>query len=359
MFKTALSTLFVVVFSATLVAQDSKSAPKVRKTTLKAVEGLRFEPARISAKRGEILELSFRNEDPNDQPHNFVLIKPGTLEDIQTASMVVGPDSMAKGFVPESEAVLSQSKLLNADERETLRIQLPDEKGIYPYVCTFPGHALVMYGALYVDVRPDGDIADDPNVPELVRNLEKEKVRALLEVERPSHLRLFMPNAGPAAIAVALPGDLNYCWDAGNCRLRYAWSGDFVDATRMWNSNGNSLGKLLGDEFWNSGGDEATFGLQIGDSPTQAVHFSGYSLKDGFPQFEYRVDETVVYESLTNRPEGLAWQFQIEAPSGRVRVLAPDSELGVITSDVGQREGDHWVVPQADAANFTLFLAKK
>jgi hypothetical protein len=41
--------------------------------------------------------------------------------------------------------------------------------------------------------------------------------------------RMFMPGASPAAIAVALPGQDSLCWDAGQCRFRYAWSGGFVD----------------------------------------------------------------------------------------------------------------------------------
>ena len=37
------------------------------------------------------------------------------------------------------------------------------------------------------------------------------------------------PEAGPAAIAVAVNEELHYCWDAGECRLRYIWKGDFID----------------------------------------------------------------------------------------------------------------------------------
>src|SRR5687767_5561030 len=46
---------------------------------------------------------------------------------------------------------------------------------------------------------------------------------------RPQVLRIFMPDASPAAIAVALPGDLSFCFDASECRLRYVWKGGFID----------------------------------------------------------------------------------------------------------------------------------
>lgn len=349
--------LVLLAFPIGLSAQDSKQ--KVKRVKVKTVEGLRYEPVRFSVKRGEMVELKLENHDPNDQPHNFVLIKKGTLAEIQAASMVVGPDSMKNGFVPDSDAILVKSGLLNPEEKETIKFQAPKEKGIYHYVCTFPGHALIMYGALYVDERYKDDLAYDPNVPEFVRTTELEKLKALMEVERPSFLRLFMPDAGPAAIAVALPDKQNICWDAGNCRLRYAWSGGFVDATRMWNSNGNSLAKLLGDKYWEAGGGETTFGVQIGEESTTEVQYRGYSIIAGTPEFHYEVDGTTVRELITSSPEGLTWRFEIDSPGGDVRILAPDSDEALVSSLVGNREGDYWVVPQSEASEFSLQLTKK
>ena len=46
-----------------------------------------------------------------------------------------------------------------------------------------------------------------------------------LPLSKAKLVRTFMPGSSPAAIAVALPGGHAYCWDAGNCRLRYAWQG--------------------------------------------------------------------------------------------------------------------------------------
>ena len=84
-----------------------------------------------------------------------------------------------------------------------------------------------MYGALYVDSEFPERLIDDPNVPQIVREALAENSAADAKAERPNVVRAFLPDAGPAAIAVALPGDQNFCWDAGNCRLRYLWSGEF------------------------------------------------------------------------------------------------------------------------------------
>jgi len=46
--------------------------------------------------------------------------------------------------------VLLKSKLLQTRQVEQLKFVAPKEPGIYPYVCTYPGHWRRMHGALYV-----------------------------------------------------------------------------------------------------------------------------------------------------------------------------------------------------------------
>lgn len=346
----------LLLLAATLTVTVN-AEEKVHYAAIKAVEGLQFEPVRIKARAGEMLRLAFTNEDPNDQPHNIVIIQPGTLAEIQAASMAVTADSQEKGFVPESEHIIAASGLLDADGSEELLFKMPDEKGVYHYICTFPGHATLMYGAIYVGVG-EGSLANDMNIPDVARNAGKMLEEALLKTERPSMLRVFMPDAGPAAIAVALPHEFNYCWDAGNGRLRYLWTGDFVDATPVWRGNGNGLGKILGDTIWKSHPGEKVYGLQFGEKAPEDYRYEGYDLVDGIPLYRYELDGTKITETLTSGPEEIHWSFTVENPETDVRVLAPAAENATISSDVGERDGDSWVIPQNEASAFTLKLKK-
>jgi azurin len=234
-----LFTLGVLCADSCFAQQKASEKPKVLKQKIKMVEGLRFSPVRFSVKGHDKVELVLENHDPNDQPHNFVLIKPDALAEIQKASMEIGPESIERGFIPEHEGIIVASGLLNPDGKETLSFDVPKEAGVYYYVCTFPGHAQIMYGALYVNTKWADTVAFDPNLPQIIRDAELEKALAKAEVERPTFARLFLPEAGPAAIAVALTEAQNFCWDAGTCRLRYAWLGAFVDPTQLFNSNGS------------------------------------------------------------------------------------------------------------------------
>src|SRR5690606_9142024 len=130
----------------------------------------------------------------------------------------------------------------------------------YPYVCTYPGHGFVMFGAMYVTTdKTMPPLKDDPNIPSVRRSDGKgEGAHAghiagpvLPYKETPPFLyRTFIENAGPAAIAVRLTDDLSYCWDAGTCRLRYAWEGDFIDMSALWAGHRQAVAKVLGTVFY-------------------------------------------------------------------------------------------------------------
>jgi putative heme-binding domain-containing protein len=52
--------------------------------------------------------------------------------------------------VPRSSKILLSSTLLQPRASERLSFTAPAKPGVYPYVCTYPGHWLRMHGALYV-----------------------------------------------------------------------------------------------------------------------------------------------------------------------------------------------------------------
>lgn len=108
----------------------------------------------FSVKAGQKVKLTFSNDSAIPLQHNLVLCKAGTKESVialANGMMTDMPKWMAKGFIPESPDVLHHTKLLNIKESETLEFAAPAEKGDYPYVCTFPGHALIMNGIMKVE----------------------------------------------------------------------------------------------------------------------------------------------------------------------------------------------------------------
>ncbi|MFN0128550.1 MAG: hypothetical protein ACKV19_17905 [Verrucomicrobiales bacterium] len=268
---------------------------------IRAIEGLRFDPPRFKVTPGQEWHLRFENSDTTAQPHNLVVVRPGTRESVLAAALALGADGPARGYVPETAEVIAFSRLLAAGEREDLAIRIPDVPGIYPIVCTFPGHGVIMYGALYAGVA----------MPRLEDDLHVPKPPPLPRIDpdpRPMVRRIFLPDAGPAAIAVALPGDVNLCWDAGACRLRYVWRGGFLETNRHFQGKGQALAELGGPVVMTA---PSVFPVRIGGNEPKSVGFRGYSVLAGLPTFEYLIDGQLVKESFSMDAEVLIRRFQI------------------------------------------------
>ncbi len=101
-------------------------------------------------------------ENPDAMPHNFVIVKPGRMQEVgEIAERQSQNMNFAKqGFVPHSPHILAKSGLLQPQATERVNFQAPTEPGVYPYVCTYPGHWRRMFGALYVVDDLEAYLAD-------------------------------------------------------------------------------------------------------------------------------------------------------------------------------------------------------
>ncbi|MDB5385756.1 MAG: Auracyanin-A precursor [Planctomycetaceae bacterium] len=114
------------------------------------VERMIYDKETIIVQAGKPVEFRFTNTD--NMPHNFAIVRPGSLEEIGLLAEATARDADAKDrhYVPKSDKVLLSSRLLEPGQKQTLSYEVPQKPGVYPYVCTYPGHWRRMYGALYV-----------------------------------------------------------------------------------------------------------------------------------------------------------------------------------------------------------------
>ena len=124
------------------------------------VDQMLFDKDRLVIKAGKPVEVIFEN--PDLMPHNFVVTQPGALEQIGllAESTATQPGALERNYVPRSNKILLASRLLQPRESQKLSFNAPSEPGIYPYVCTYPGHWRRMFGALYVVEDLDEYLAD-------------------------------------------------------------------------------------------------------------------------------------------------------------------------------------------------------
>ena len=123
----------------------------------------------IVVEAGKTVEFRFSNTDA--MPHNFAITSPGALKEVGELGEETGRDADAaeRHYIPKSGKVLLGSRLVQPGETQALSFEVPDEPGVYPYVCTYPGHWRRMYGALYVvksleeyQINPAKYLAENP-----------------------------------------------------------------------------------------------------------------------------------------------------------------------------------------------------
>jgi putative heme-binding domain-containing protein len=124
------------------------------------VDQMLFDKDKVAIRAAKPVEVVFENNDL--MPHNFVVTAPGALEEVGTLAeaQATQPGALERGYIPRSEKVLVHSRLLQPRDSQTLRFTAPAKPGVYPYVCTYPGHWRRMYGALYVVEDLDEYLSD-------------------------------------------------------------------------------------------------------------------------------------------------------------------------------------------------------
>ena len=111
---------------------------------------LRYDKRRVVVEASRPVEIVLENRDV--MPHNLVITAPGAREEVGRAAQVMTPepDEQGRHYVPRSDKVLHATRMLKPGEKQRLSFNAPDVPGDYPYVCTFPGHWMRMYGTLVV-----------------------------------------------------------------------------------------------------------------------------------------------------------------------------------------------------------------
>ena len=172
---------------------------------------------------------------------------------------------------------------------------------------------------------------------------------------RPLVQRIFMPDAGPAAIAVAANDEWHFCWDAGPCRLRYVWKGDFIDGWPVWRGNGDAYAKVRGQVLLR----EKRTPLPV--AADAKARFLGYRMKDGLPTFHYLLGRVKVSERITPLLDGwgLKRRFELkDAPAGWKLTLTAAEKM-MYTSEDGTFEGLVFTPSKGKERAFTIVMEEK
>ena len=106
-----------------------------------------YDKKEFSVETGKRVQLTFVNND--FPPHNLLIVKPGTADEVANLAILLGNDGFKKQWRPDTPKILWGSTMIDYEQKSVISFTAP-EPGDYPYVCTFPGHALLMRGMMHV-----------------------------------------------------------------------------------------------------------------------------------------------------------------------------------------------------------------
>ncbi|MEZ6067511.1 MAG: GDSL-type esterase/lipase family protein [Planctomycetaceae bacterium] len=118
-------------------------------------ERMKFTIEQFTAQPGQPVKLAFRNPDATD--HNLLIVHPGSLAEVGMAAneMAKDPKNANSDFHPADKAalIIEAAPMIGPTRKSqihVLRFNAPAEPGLYPFVCTFPGHWVIMNGTMVV-----------------------------------------------------------------------------------------------------------------------------------------------------------------------------------------------------------------
>ena len=136
----------LVIAQKSGILSDTESLTTIRIATV--IEKMKYDTPNLTVEAGKKIRLTFAN--PDFMPHNIVLVNPGKADSVAMEALKLGANGFEVGFVPPSKEIIWASKLVDHGAEEVIEFNAPSKTGDYPYVCTFPGHHIIMRGNMKV-----------------------------------------------------------------------------------------------------------------------------------------------------------------------------------------------------------------
>lgn len=138
--------------AVTATQTAAPAAPTVQKVELEIAsvgDTMTFDKAELTVPAKAEVHLVIKNNSKLDVlPHNWVLVHEKTEAKVAAAGLALGKD---KNYLPEGDDdMIAGTPLAPPGKTAEVTFTAPKYPGKYPYICTVPGHYVMMKGVLTV-----------------------------------------------------------------------------------------------------------------------------------------------------------------------------------------------------------------
>jgi azurin len=137
-----------IILCAALAALGSGCKGTAEINIASVGETMTYDKTAFTVKAGQTVHVVLTNHATSQaMKHNWVLLSPGTEDEVATAGMTAGEKS---DYVPAGNAnVLAHTTLSQPGGQVDVTFTAPPA-GTYPFICTYPAHYKTMHGTLTV-----------------------------------------------------------------------------------------------------------------------------------------------------------------------------------------------------------------
>ena len=141
--------VLVTLIFASVLAPVASAPSAARRVVIRPVGNqMNFAVTTFRVRAGEQVRLVFENTATVDaMKHNVVILDDAAAIDRVGIAAISAAD---QGYIPDDEAILFYTPLAGPQETVEVTFTAPSEPGAYPYICTYPGHYVLMRGVMTV-----------------------------------------------------------------------------------------------------------------------------------------------------------------------------------------------------------------
>jgi len=141
----------IALFTALLIAIPAFASGEnddIRTINIKGMDNMKFDVTLIEAEPGETINIVFETVSdmpPQAMAHNIAILDLGTETDAFAEASMSARDN--DFIAPDYEdQVLFNTPMLGGGESVEMEFTVPETKGDYDFICTFPGHYMAGMG---------------------------------------------------------------------------------------------------------------------------------------------------------------------------------------------------------------------
>jgi azurin len=112
---------------------------------------MKFDKTSFTVEAGQEVTIVFENTATSPaMQHNVLVLNADDDETVNRVGQAAIAAGEANEYVPEDDAILAHTALAQPGETVRVTFTAPSQPGTYRYICTFPGHYMMMQGIMTV-----------------------------------------------------------------------------------------------------------------------------------------------------------------------------------------------------------------